>query len=227
MLPPADTDPFDPLIEHAIELSAQWHDRTYRKGAWRDEPFEPADENGIPIPVMAHVTTVAITLARAGWDAATVAAAFLHDVLEDEDRHGRRLAVEHLRKAVGDRVTDLVVNVTETKNDESGRKRDWRARKEGYLDRLAAAPDEAVAISLADKLHNLWSINRALERGIDVFVSTPQRRALTGGPTEQLWFNEAARALAEGRDDERLRPIMRQFDEELATFRRLAAERQK
>jgi hypothetical protein len=52
---------FSPMIERAVELAAEWHDRTYRKSRWRPHPFEaPATEEPGRIPVMAHVTAVAL-----------------------------------------------------------------------------------------------------------------------------------------------------------------------
>lgn len=210
--------PFSPLIEQAIELSAQWHDRTYRKGGWRDDPFEPVDHEVLRVPVVAHLTTVALSVARAGFDDVTIAAAFLHDALEDEDQHGRRFEEDALRKAIGDPVTDLVQFLTERKHDEDGEWIGWRARKEEYLEKLADAPVEAMAISVADKLHNLWSINQALARGIDVYGRTHGRRPLTAGPDEQRWFYRSVRELAERHRDPRLRPLLQQFDEELERF---------
>lgn len=219
-------EPFSPVIEHAIELSSQWHDRTYRKGGWREASFELVDEEVFHVPVMAHVTAVALAVARAGWDEETIAAAFLHDVLEDEDRHGRRFGGDRLRHALGDRVTDLVEWVTERQVDDHGRVRDWRARKEDYLARLSKAPVDAVAISVADKLHNLWSIDQALGRGIDVFVPSRGRRPLTAGPDQQLWFQRSVWAVAASHDEPRLVPLLRQFEDEIGVFECLAVNRQ-
>jgi len=220
--PEDEPGPFSPLVEQAIALSAQWHDQTYRKGGWRDMPFEPVDNEVLQVPVVAHVTAVALSVARAGFDDVTVAAAFLHDSLEDEDRHGRHFSREHLRSAVGEEVAELVDALTERKLDGQNRHRPWRDRKEDYLARLATAPIEAIAISVADKLHNLWSINQALHRGIDVYARSPGRRPLSAGPTEQRWFYRAVYDLAEGRSDERLRPLLLQFEEELARFETMA-----
>lgn len=213
--------PFSPLVEHAIELSAQWHDRTYRKGGWREPAFDPVDSEFIPVPVSAHVTAVAICVARAGWDEATIAAAFLHDALEDEDRHGRRLARLRLEEAVGKRVVELVEFVTEQKLDSEGQHRSWRVRKEDYLRRLRKAPIESIAISTADKLHNLWSINQALRRGIDVFAASSGRRPLSAGPAEQIWFHAAVFQLAQERGDPRLEGMLQQLQHELATLSEL------
>lgn len=215
--------PFSPLVEHAIELSAQWHDRTYRKGRWRDEPFDITGESLHGIPVMAHVTAVAITVARAEWDETVIAAAFLHDVLEDENERGVRLRLEQLESVVGIEVTRLVSCLTEDMADRSGRPLSWKDRKQGYLRRLATAPDAAIAISVADKLHNLWSINGALEAGIDVFSNGPERRALSAGAPDQLWFYRSVWELADAREAPKLAPMREQLGEEVSRFVRVSA----
>jgi (p)ppGpp synthase/HD superfamily hydrolase len=217
------TDPsgdalFLPLVEQAIELAAEWHDGTYRKGSWRDPVLHPPNGEESRVPVMAHLTAVAGIVQRARWPAPVVAAAYLHDTLEDRDRHGRRLKRNHLRDAMGEEVTTLVEYVSETKLDEAGNPRPWRDRKEGYIATLQAAPDEAIAISLADKLHNLWSMNQSLDRGMNVFESGPNRKALSAGPDQQLWFYRSVYRVAEDREDERLPSMRRRLVRELERF---------
>lgn len=170
------------------------------------------------VPVVAHVMTVGMIVQRAGWDDETVAAALLHDALEDADRHGRTLRRERLHALVGETVTARVEAVTETKLDDEGRFRTWRDRKEGYLATLRRAAPEAVAVSLADKLHNLWSINEALARGQDVFTTTPARRGLSAGPEQQRWFHRAVLDASRTHDDPRLAPLRTRLVEELDRF---------
>ena len=215
--------PFSPLLEHAIELSAQWHDRTYRKSRWRDEAFETPTEDYLGVPVMAHLTAVAMTLQRAGWDESTVAAAFLHDVIEDRNRWRNHLTVESLEAVMGAEVTDLVRWVSENKYDEEGNPRSWHARKEDYVDGLRNAPDGAVAISVADKLHNLWTINNSLQSGVDVFSKDQNRRPLHGGPSEQLWLVREVLAIASERQDPRFSEIRRQLSDEMDRFQKLVS----
>lgn len=216
---------FSPLIEHAIEVSAQWHDRTYRKSRWRDPAFEVPPEEVLHVPVMAHVTAVALLVQRAGWDDTTVAAAFLHDVIEDVNVHGAAMRREQLGRLLGEEVLARVLVVTEQKYDAAGAPRSWQARKEGYVAQLRRGTAEAVAISLADKLHNLWSINRALEAGIDVFRSAPGRRGLSAGPAEQLWFHTAVLEASRTFTDPRLEPMRAELARELDRFAGLSGIR--
>lgn len=212
---------FSPLIERAIELSAEWHEGTYRKSRWRDEPFVSPLGEALHIPMMAHVTAVAMTVQRAGWEDEVVAAAFLHDVLEDRNRYREGMPRAQLTALMGEEVTALVAAVSEPKHDETGAPLPWRVRKETYVETLAAGPVGAAAISLADKLHNVWTMCESLTSDIDVFTSAPGRRALSAGPEAQLWFFRAVLAATERHDDPRLVPMRARLREEVGRFERV------
>lgn len=209
---------FSPLVEHAIELAAQWHDGVYRKSCWRDPAFEAPSDVTVEVPVMAHVTAVAYTVQRAGWDEATVAAAYLHDVIEDMNQHGQRMRREALRNALGAEVTAIIDGVTEDKYDAAGDARPWRARKEDYVAQLHIGRPEAMAISLADKLHNLWTMNQGLDRGDDIFSHGPNRRGLSAGPEQQRWFHRAVLNAAGAHDDDRLTALKARLAQEVERF---------
>ncbi len=213
---------FSPLIEQAVELAAQWHDGTYRKSRWRDPAFELPDGGVLHVPVMTHVTAVALIVQRAGWDETAVAAAFLHDVLEDANRFGQLFESDQLRRQMGEAVATLVEAVSEQKYDAEGKSRRWRDRKESYLAQLRRSTPEAIAISLADKLHNLWSMNQALERGFDVFTDGPNRKAFSAGPEEQRWYFEAVISASRAYSDPRLEPMRTRLAQEIDRFRALA-----
>jgi len=101
-------------------------------------------------PYFAHVVSVAGIVASTGADEATVAAAILHDTLEDTAASYADL-VEHF----GHEVADLVVEVTDVSKPENGNRATRKA-----LDRLhlAAASDRAATIKLADLIDNTSSI---------------------------------------------------------------------
>lgn len=216
---------FSPLIEHAIELSAQWHDGTYRKSRWRELAFAVPEGEVLRVPTVAHVTAVAMIVQRAGWEEEVVAAAFLHDVLEDANRYEERFRREQMIALVGKAVTVLVDAVSEQKRDDEGNFRSWRDRKEDYVETLRTAPPGAVAISLADKLHNLWSMNESLAREMDIFSHAPNRHALSAGPAQQLWFNEAVLNASERHDDERLVLMRTALREQVDVFAKLSSMR--
>ncbi|MEM1095133.1 MAG: HD domain-containing protein [Bacteroidota bacterium] len=212
------TGAFSPLIERAAELAAEWHDGTYRKSRWRPTAFHREDGMGPRVPVMAHLTAVALTVQRAGWDEATVAAAFLHDLLEDPSRDGHFFSAEQLEAEVGPVVTQYVRAVTERTFAADGTFRKWIDRKRDYVGVLKTAPAEAVAISLADKLHNLWTMNQALEAGTNIFESGPGRKRLSAGPDRQLWFIDAVLSATAEHDDARLHSIRTQLRAERDRF---------
>jgi (p)ppGpp synthase/HD superfamily hydrolase len=214
-------EPLEPLVERAIELAAEWHEGTYRKSRWRAAPFEPPPEVVLDVPVMAHVTAVAFAVARAGWPDEVVAAAFLHDVLEDRNRFGDAMPRAMLSAEVGEAVAALVDVVTEPKRDDAGSPLPWRRRKEAYLGQLEEGPDEASAISLADKLHNAWTMNESLRAGVDLFTAAPGRRALSEGPAAQVWFFRSVLTVTSARADPRLVGLRTQLEREVSRFEQL------
>lgn len=216
-------EPFSPLIEQAIELAAQWHDQTYRKSeSWREPAFELPDGEPLRTPVMAHVTAVAMTVQRAGFEDEVVAAAFLHDVLEDANRYQRAFRFDELIQVVGGVVAELVNEVTERKLDEMGVARSWAARKADYVEHLRDASTGAVAISLADKLHNLWSLNQTLEKDRELFTGRGGSGPFNAGPGDSLRFFEDVLKASMLCRDARLKPLQDAVSAELHRFRRLA-----
>ena len=212
-------DFFSPLIESAIELSSQWHDQTYRKKRWRVAPFDVPPDEILRVPVMAHATAVAMAVQRAGWEEEVVAAAFLHDVLEDANRYGQRLRSEVLRDELGEAVLGFVQEVTEQQFDADEKRRSWRDRKEDYVRQIRTGTPQASGISLADKLHNLWSINQAHARGVDVFAADQHGKGLRGGPEEHLWFYESVLEATRHHEDARLAPMRERLGEEIGALR--------
>lgn len=219
--PAINNKPFSSIIEHAIELAAQWHDGTYRKSSWRDPAFRSPEGTDPSVPVMSHVTMVGMMVQRAGWDEITVAAAFLHDVLEDPDRHKQYMRYEVLQSVMGAEVADRVLEVTEEKFDGSGNSRSWQQRKEGYISGLRSHSPEAIAISLADKTHNLWTMNESLSRGIDIFTTAPGRRGLNADPERQRWFHRAVLETSREFDDPRLESLRNALEHEIERFEKL------
>jgi hypothetical protein len=105
-----------------------------------------------------------------------------------------------------------VAQVSEQKLDDDGQMRPWRARKEDYLDSIRAGRPDAAAISLADKVHNLWSITQSLEAGEDIFS------ALSGDAEAQQWFHEAVLEASTHHDDPRLDPMRERLQTELDRY---------
>ena len=132
-------------------------------------------------------------LMRAGIDDDEIlAAAMLHDVVEDTD-----CSLETLGKRFPPRVVSLVAAMTERQHDADGRKRSWQERKSEHLRHIAEEPWEARAIVLADKLHNLGSMVFDLDHGEELWSR------FTSSPERTLWYYREMIAIAE-QDDPRL-----------------------
>jgi (p)ppGpp synthase/HD superfamily hydrolase len=99
----------------------------------------------------------------AGADEEVVAAGMLHDVLEDVlGPEG----FEYVKKEFGQRVAQAVFDVSEKKDPKlpPGSNPPWQKRKQDYLDHLAAASNDALLVSMADKIHNLESITFSFKK---------------------------------------------------------------
>lgn len=101
-------------------------------------------------PYIHHCEAVACMVAAASGDEAMVAAAWLHDTVEDTPT-----TVDELRARFGEDVAELVSWLTDVSRPEDGNR---AARK--ALDRahIAQAPARAKAIKLADLIDNTSSI---------------------------------------------------------------------
>jgi (p)ppGpp synthase/HD superfamily hydrolase len=95
---------------------------------------------------------VAATLAERGYADVTLAAALLHDVVEDSDT-----TVEELRAEFGEEIADLVAALSDDESIE-----DYRERKDEHRARVAAADGEALPIYAADKLANMTTLHAAI-----------------------------------------------------------------
>jgi (p)ppGpp synthase/HD superfamily hydrolase len=105
------------------------------------------------LPYIEHPRMVAATLAARGYEDETLAAALLHDVVEDSDT-----TVADLRGEFDDRVADLVATLSDDESIES-----YRDRKDEHRGRVAAVDGDALAIYAADKLTNMTTLHGAIE----------------------------------------------------------------
>jgi (p)ppGpp synthase/HD superfamily hydrolase len=108
-----------------------------------------------------HPIAVAGLIEEAGYGEAVVAAALLHDVVEDS-----AVTVEEIRTEFGDEVAGMVGALSDDESIES-----YRERKAEHRERVAAAGEEALAIYAADKLTNVGTLGDALHREGDAVRS--------------------------------------------------------
>lgn len=99
-----------------------------------------------------HPVAVAELLAKHGFDESTVAAALLHDVVEDSE-----MSIEDIAAGFGQRVAELVAALTEDESIEP-----FEPRKEAHRRHVDEVGGDALAIYAADKLSNIRVLRRAL-----------------------------------------------------------------
>src|SRR5919108_4202601 len=87
-------------------------------------------------PYIEHPAAVASVVRSGGWDDEMVAAALLHDVVEDSETD-----VAAVRERFGERVAGLVETMTDDREIEP-----WERRKALHRERVAAAGRDAAAI---------------------------------------------------------------------------------
>ena len=137
------------LVSDAMIFAASAHDGMQRKGT--------------RIPYILHPGEVAAIAATLTDDEEVLAAAILHDVMEDCG-----VSEETLCTRFSARVAALVKSETQ---ERSGDPREtWLARKHGAVARIAQAERAAKIIALSDKLSNMRAIHRDFDQyGEDLF----------------------------------------------------------
>ena len=105
------------------------------------------------MPYIEHPRAVSALLAEHGCeDEQVLAAALLHDVVEDSET-----TLDDLRERFGEPVAGLVAALSDDESID-----DYRARKAEHRERVSTAPPAALAIYGADKLTNVRTLRRAL-----------------------------------------------------------------
>jgi guanosine-3',5'-bis(diphosphate) 3'-pyrophosphohydrolase len=127
-----------PLVHAALKQARSDHEGQVRNGSGG-------------MPYIEHPVRVAALLEEHGYGDEVLAAALLHDVVEDSET-----GLEELREKFGDGVAGLVGAMTDDETID-----DYRQRKAEHRERLAAAPVEAMAIYGADKLTNVSALAAA------------------------------------------------------------------
>ncbi|MBO4765582.1 MAG: bifunctional (p)ppGpp synthetase/guanosine-3',5'-bis(diphosphate) 3'-pyrophosphohydrolase [Bacteroidales bacterium] len=123
------------------------------------------ERRGKGFPYIVHPMEAVEIVATMTPDQELLAAAVLHDVVEDTPT-----TVEDLRAEFGDRVASLVAAESDIEIDGMSDAESWHTRKQVAIDRLAAAPRDAKMVALGDKLSNMRTIWRDwLAKGDDLW----------------------------------------------------------
>ncbi len=134
---PLNTD----LLDRAIIFATKAHHGTERRG--KKFPYIVH-----PLEAMAIVATITN-------DQEMLAAAVLHDTIEDTD-----VTYDDLEREFGHRVAELVASETDVKNGADGKALSWQERKQRDLENLSRCTRDEKIIAIGDKLSNMRAIAR-------------------------------------------------------------------
>lgn len=123
------------MIKKAAVFAERAHRGTFRKGT--------------KIPYITHPLETAVIVSQITGDEELIAAAVLHDTMEDEG-----VMYEELLYEFGERVAKLVLEETENKS------KTWLQRKSRTIERLKTAGRDIKILTLGDKLSNIRSTAR-------------------------------------------------------------------
>lgn len=129
------------FVDKAIKFAVDAHANTARRG------------KGFPYVI--HVLEAMEIVATMSPDPELLAAAALHDTVEDTD-----VTLEQIRQEFGDRVAALVQAESDTPVEGVPESESWIERKQAAMDRLAAASYYGKIVALGDKLSNMRAIAR-------------------------------------------------------------------
>ena len=126
------------LICQAFEFAYELHEGQYRKSG---EPY------------ICHPIAVAGLLKYLGGDSATIAAGFLHDIVEDTE-----VTVEEIERRFGSEVALLVEGVTKLSKFNFSSKTELQAENFRRMFLAMAKDIRVIVVKLADRLHNMRTL---------------------------------------------------------------------
>ena len=129
------------LLDRAIIFAVHAHAGTERRGKG--------------YPYIVHLMEAVEIVATMTTDQELLAAAVLHDTVEDTD-----VTVEQLRNEFGKRIASLVADESDVMPEGMTEEASWHQRKQAAIDRLAKACHDAKIVALGDKLSNMRAIAR-------------------------------------------------------------------
>ena len=132
------------------------------------------------MPYIVHPMEAAAICATLTDDVEVIAAAVLHDVVEDTDA-----TVEDVERLFGERVAALVAGESEDKREGLPPAETWRIRKEESIAHAQTAKDPGVRmVLLADKLSNIRSIQRDYAKLADALWDRFNQK----DPEQHAWY---------------------------------------
>ena len=129
------------LLDRAIIFAVHAHAGTERRGKGYPYIVHPMEA----VEIVATMTA----------DQELLAAAALHDTVEDTD-----VTVGQIRAEFGERIASLVADESDVMPEGMTEEASWHQRKQAAIDRLSKASHDAKIVALGDKLSNMRAIAR-------------------------------------------------------------------
>ena len=129
------------LLDRAIIFAVKAHAGTERRGKGYPYIVHPLEA----VEIVATMTA----------DQELLAAAALHDTVEDTE-----VTVDQIRAEFGERIAALVADESDTFEAGVSEEDSWHSRKRAAIERLARASHDAKIVALGDKLSNMRAIAR-------------------------------------------------------------------
>lgn len=157
------------LFNEAVAFAAQAHDGQLRKGT--------------NLPYVVHPIEAAAICASFTDDVEVLAAAVLHDTVEDTD-----VTIGEIERLFGRRVAQIVAGDSENKREGLPPGATWKTRKAESIECVISAPDPGVRmVCLGDKLSNI----RAIQRDFAALGDELWQRFNQKDPAEHAWYYSA------------------------------------
>ena len=167
------------LVSEAIAFAVKAHDGMRRKKS--------------EAPYILHPMEAAVIVGTMSDDQNLIAAAALHDVVEDAG-----VTIEEIEKRFGSRVRELVASETEDKRADLPPTDTWRIRKEESLTVLKNTEDVGVLmVWMGDKLANMRAIYHTWKVEGDAMWEKFNQKNVS----EQAWYYRSILRLTERLSD--------------------------
>jgi len=127
------------LFDKAMMFAVKAHSNTERRGKGFPYIIHPMEA----VAIVSTITS----------DQELLAAAALHDVVEDTD-----VTVEEIEREFGPRIATLVASESDLVVEGKSEEESWHQRKQYAIDRLSNASHDAKIVAMGDKLSNLRAI---------------------------------------------------------------------
>lgn len=169
------------LIERAAAFAKAAHKKIDQRRKYTNEPY------------IVHPQAVAGLVESVTTDEVMIAAAWLHDVVEDTS-----VTIGDVEKAFGQEVASLVDDLTDVARPEDGNR---AARTAKNRDHTAAADPRAKTVKLADVIHNISDIAQANPGYAPKYIAEKEQLIEVLGEGDPALLKQANQTIAEVKED--------------------------